>query len=65
MAAGTYKLHLDGNEATLTVTVNSATEIEFDITDADVSALTSRTGLLAAQLSIDGKSTGLTLFLNL
>ena len=65
LAAGTYKLHLDGNEATLTVTVNSATEIEFDITDADVSALTSRTGLLAAQLSIDGKSTGLSLFLNL
>ena len=65
LAAGTYKLHLDGNEATLTVTVNSATEIEFDITDADVSAMTSRTGLLAAQLSIDGEATGLTLFLNL
>ena len=65
LAAGTYKLHLDGNEATLTVTVNSATEIEFDITDADVSALTSRTGLLAAQLSIDGEATGLNIFVNL
>ena len=65
LAAGTYKLHLDGNEATLTVTVNSATEIEFDITDADVSAMTSRTGLLAAQLSIDGEATGLNIFVNL
>ena len=65
LAAGTYKLHLDGNEATLTVTVNSATEIEFDVTDADVSALTSRTGLLAAQLSIDGEATGLNIFVNL
>ena len=65
LAAGTYKLHLDGNEATLTVTVNSATEIEFDITDADVSAMTSRTGLLAAQLSIDGIATGLNIFVNL
>ena len=44
---------------------DAACFVEFDITDADVSAMTSRTGLLAAQLSIDGEATGLNIFVNL
>ena len=65
LAAGTYKLHLDGNETTLTVTVVDANTVTFDLTDTDVSGMTSRTGLLAAQLSIDGIATGLNIFVNL
>ena len=65
LAAGTYKLHLDGNETTLTVTVADANTVTFDLTDTDVSGMTSRTGLLAAQLSIDGIATGLNIFVNL
>jgi len=70
LAAGTYKLHLDGSETTLTVTVNSATEVQFDLTDTDVSGMfdagrVTTTGLFATQLSIDGLATGLTIFVNL
>ena len=70
LAAGTYKLHLDGNEITLTATVNSTSEIQFDLTDTDVSGMfdTGRlttTGLFATQLSIDGIATGLSIFVNL
>jgi hypothetical protein len=70
LAAGTYKLHLDGNEMTLTATVNSTSEIEFDLTDTDVSGMfdagrVTTTGLFATQLSIDGIATGLTIFVNL
>jgi hypothetical protein len=69
LAAGTYKLHLDGNEITLTATVNSATEVQFDLTDTDVSGMfagrVTTTGLFATQLSIDGLATGLTIFVNL
>jgi hypothetical protein len=65
LAAGTYKLHLAGHETTLTVTVVDANTVTFDLTDSDVSGMTSRTGLLAAQLSIDGIATGLNIFVNL
>ena len=70
LAAGTYKLHLDGNEITLTATVNSTSEIEFDLTDTDVSGMfdagrVTTTGLFATQLSIDGIATGLSIFVNL
>ena len=71
LAAGTYKLHLDGEELALTVTVNSATEITFDLVDSDVSNMltasgrATTTGLFATQLSIDGIATGLTIFVNL
>ena len=65
LAAGTYKLHLDGNETTLTVTVVDANTVTFDLIDTDVSGMTSRTGLLGAQLSIDGMASGLNIFVNL
>jgi hypothetical protein len=47
------------------VTVVDANTVTFDLTDSDVSGMTSRTGLLAAQLSIDGIATGLNIFVNL
>ena len=63
--AGTYKLHLDGAEVAVTVSNVSATSVAFILTDADIHGLTARTGLLAPQLSIDGISTGLNIFVNL
>ena len=65
LAEGEYKLHLDGNETTLTVAVLNASTVEIYLTDTDVSGMTSRTGLLATQLSIDGIATGLNIFVNL
>ncbi|MGB0509842.1 MAG: hypothetical protein ACPGGB_02885, partial [Flavobacteriales bacterium] len=65
LAAGTYKLHLDGNEATMTATVVDANTVTFSLLNTDVSGMTSRTGLLAPQLSIDGIATGLNIFVNL
>ena len=65
LAAGTYKLHLDGAEVAVTVSSVSATSVAFTLTDADIAGLTTRTGLLAPQLSIDGIATGLNIFVNL
>ena len=65
LAADTYKLHLDGADLGLTVTVVDANTLTFVLTSADVSGMTSRTGLLAAQLSINGISSGLNIFVNL
>ena len=65
LAAGTYKLHLDGAELALTVTVVDANSLTFVLTSADVSGMTARTGLLAAQLSINGTASGLNIFVNL
>ena len=65
LAAGTYKLHLDGAELEVTETVVSGTEVSFIITDSDIDGMTARTGLLAPQLSIDGIATGLNIFVNL
>ena len=71
LAAGTYKLHLDGEELALTVTVGSSTSVSFDLVDSDISGMltasgrATTTGLFATQLSIDGVATGLTIFVNL
>jgi hypothetical protein len=65
LAAGTYKLHLDGAEVAVTVSNVSATSVAFILTEADIAGLTTRTGLLAPQLSIDGIATGLNIFVNL
>jgi hypothetical protein len=65
LAADTYKLHLDGADLGLTVTVVDANTLTFVLTSTDVSGMTSRTGLLAAQLSINGIASGLNIFVNL
>ena len=65
LAAGTYKLHLDGGEYEVTETVNSATEISFTLTRANMLTMTARTGVVVPQLSIDGIASGLSVFVKL
>ena len=65
LAAGTFKLHLDGGEFEVTETVTSATEISFTLTRANVLTMTSRSDVVVPQLSIDGIATGLCVFVKL
>ena len=64
-AAGTFKLHLDGHEYEVTETVNSATEVAFTLTRANMLSMTSRSDVVVPQLSIDGIATGLCVFVKL
>jgi hypothetical protein len=65
LAAGTYKLHLDGGEFEVTESVTNATQISFTLTRANMLTMTSRSDVVVPQLSIDGLATGLCVFVKL